>query len=826
MKTVKQYKKSTDLNAQVTSSVWVKRLVTSVLGMSILVGVGAVSAAEAEMDRPDARAAWRAEWHEEGSTAFKSHDKHGGAWNAEYRRKMLDTADKERGKWGRMIPGVTKDGTALLGAATMGITGSTATATTLAAATGTTWVNMGPTKADVATNGGTSLTKSDAGRPTGIVIDPNNASIIYAAFAGGGLWKTTNGGTTWAPMTESLGTLSIGTVTLDPTNSATIYLGLGDAFDGTGIGMVKSLDGGVTWSAPVYLGDSTVINAIQVAPLNSSIVLAATNKGLYRSSNAGATWSLLSLPTGQTAVPYIWTMAWTGGSSFAISLEATPGVATGTTNGQIMVTGDNGNTWTKASGFTKTSGVGRTSIGVAASNRSILYAMAAIPNASSSSDLADLFKSTNGGISWTALGVTAKRYTKTNTESTTLGTLLNGQGWYNHMVQVDPLNPSIAYFGGALLVAKTTDGGLTFTQKSNWLAQFSLAYVHADFHTSAMSGTTLIVGTDGGLFKSTDGGTTFTDALNLGLTTHLIYSVGSSPANLNAMIGGFQDNGTRVRSGATSTFNQYIGGDGFGSAVHRTNANTMLGSLYYSRIYKSTDGGLTFALASTGITESNNSSTAPFNTGITTWEGAANADTIFTWANAKAYKSVNYAGSWAALGVTGLPTTSFYIRGVGVAASNVNALGIVANGGRVFLSTNGGTSWTTPAALPNNGSSLSKIAFDPTNPSIIYVTSAAADSTKNHAWKSVNAGASWTAIDTNGLPAGAPVNTIKADPSTPSTLYAGTHFGVYRSVDSGTTWARFGTGMPLVNVDDIYISADSTMVRAASFGRGFWQLNP
>ncbi|MBI3284217.1 MAG: hypothetical protein HYZ65_05100, partial [Burkholderiales bacterium] len=757
-----------------------KRLLSVAVGMTIAVGAGAAFAEQEEKDNAGDRARWRAEWHEEGAAKkVKENDKHGGAWSVEFRRKMLETADKERGKWGRQIPGVKKDGTVLLGAATNKTSGTSVTTSTLlaAAAAGTTWVNMGPTRADVAKNGGTSLAKSDAGRPTGIVIDPANSSIIYAAFAGGGLWKTTNGGSSWAPLTESLGTLSIGTVAMDPNNSSTIYLGLGDAFDGTGIGMVKSTDGGATWSAPVYLGDSTVINAIQVAPLNSNIVLAATNKGVFRSQDAGATWTALSLPTGQTAVPYAWTIAWTGGSSFAVSLEANPGAASGTTDGQILVTGDNGNTWTKASGFTKTSGVGRTTIAVAPSNRSILYAMAAIPNATSSADLADLFKSTNGGISWTALGVTSKRYTKTNTESTTLGKLLNGQGWYNQMVQIDPTNPSVAYFGGSLLVAKTSDGGSTYTQKSNWLAQYSLPYVHADFHASAMSGSTLIVGTDGGLFKSTDGGTTFTDALNIGLTTHLIYSVGSSPANVNAVIGGFQDNGTRVRSGSTTTFNQYIGGDGFGSAIHRTNANTMLGSLYYSRIYKSTDGGLTFALASTGITESNNSSSAPFNTGITTWEGAANADTVYTWSNTKVYKSVNYAGSWTALGVTGLPTTSFYIRGVGVAASNVNAVGLVANGGRVYLSSNGGTSWTAAGALPNNGSSLSKIAFDPTNPSVVYVTSVAADSSKNHAWKSVDAGVSWTAIDGNGLPTGAPVNMIKADPGTPSTLYAGTHFG-------------------------------------------------
>jgi hypothetical protein len=612
---------------------------------------------------------------------------------------------------------------------------------------------------------------------------------------------------------------------MDPNNTSTIYLGLGDAFDGTGIGMVKSTDGGTTWSSPVYLGDSTVINAIQVAPTNSTIVLAATNRGLFRSIDSGASFSLVSLPTAQTAVPYIWTMVWTGGTNFAISLEANPGVTTGTTDGQVMTTTNNGASWTKATGFTATAGIGRSSLGVAASNRNILYVMAAVPNATSSSDLAGILKSSNGGSTWTTVGSPSKRYTKTNTESSTLATLLNGQGWYNHMVQVDPTNPSVAYFGGALTLIKTSDGGSTYTQKTNWLAQFSLPYVHADFHASAMQGTTLIVGTDGGLFKSTDGGTTFTDALNLGLTTHLIYSVGSSPANVNAMIGGFQDNGTRVRSGTTTTFNQYIGGDGFGSAIHRTNGNIMLGSLYYSRIYKSTDGGLTFAAASTGITESNNSSTAPFNTGITTWEGAANADTIFTWSNLKVYKSINYAGSWTALGTTGLPTTSFVIRGVGVAASNVNVIGVVGSGGRVFLTNNGGTSWAAATALPNNGFSLSKISFDPTNPNTIYVGSVAADSTKNHAWKSTDFGVTWSTID-SGLPAGAPVNILKVDPGSSSTLYAGTHFGVYRSLDAGATWARFGSGMPLVNVDDIYISPDSTLVRAASFGRGFWQLNP
>lgn len=781
------------------------------------------AAAPVEMDRPTARAFWKSEWYAEGSApTVRPHGKNGGPWSADFRRQMIDAAARERAKWGRMIAGSV--------AGTSGsLLGSTALAT--AAATGTTWANIGPTRADVARNGGVSLNITDAGRVSAVLIHPTDPNTLYAGFSGGGVWKTTNAGGSWAPLTENLGSLSVGALAMDPAHASTLYLGLGDAFDGTGIGLLKSTDGGATWSGPVYLGDATVINAITVSPLNPALLLVATNTGLYRSTDAGASFTRVAIATGQAGNPYVWSIAATGGNGFVVSLEASPAATSGTTDGQIWVTGDAGVTWTRASGFTKSGGVGRTTVAAAPGARSTLYAMAAVPNATSTSDLADVFKSTNGGVSWTALGLPRKRYANANSESRTMATLLGGQGWYNQLVLVDPANANTVYLGGQLLLAKSTDGGASFRQVTNWLGQFSLPYAHADFHAGAIAGGKLIVGTDGGLFQSANAGTSFTDQLNVGITSHLVYSVGSSTNNRQAVIGGFQDNGTRVRkidaSGGTSTFNQSLGGDGFGSAVHRNTATTMLGSLYYTRIYKSTDGGATFTAASTGITESNNSAAAPFNTGIVYWDGAASADTVFTWVNAKAYKSTNFAGSWSALGTTGLPTTGFVIRGLGVARSDVNRLGLVASGGRVFLSANGGGSWSAAGTLPNNGLSLSKIAFDPVNPSTLYVASVAADATKSHLWKSTDAGASFTAIDTAaGFPAGVPVNTVVVDPGSTSTLYAGTHLGVYRSTDGGGSWARFGAGMPLVNVEDLFVSADSTLVRAASFGRGFWELTP
>jgi hypothetical protein len=123
--------------------------------------------------------------------------------------------------------------------------------------------------------------------------------------------------------------------------------------------------------------------------------------------------------------------------------------------------------------------------------------------------------------------------------------------------------------------------------------------------------------------------------------------------------------------------------------VHANNGATMLGSLYYTRIYKSTDGGQNFVSASSGITESNNSAAAPFNTHIISFPGDATGNTVFTHVNLKVYKSTNYASTWTALGTTGFVGTGA-IRNIGVSKSNVNVIGAVATGGRVFLTSNGG----------------------------------------------------------------------------------------------------------------------------------------
>jgi hypothetical protein len=696
-----------------------------------------------------------------------------------------------------------------------------------------TWINLGPTKANFATNGDITLNATDSGRVRSIIVD---GSTIYVASAGGGVWKSTNSGSTWAPITDDEPSLSDGSLAMDPNNHSTLYLGFGDPFDGTGVGLVKTTNGGASWSAPVFLGNETIIAQVLVDPSNSNIVLAATNDGLYRSTNAGTSFSQVSINTGHTGVaPMVWSIASTGASngvnSFALSLEGNPSVTSGTTDGQVWTSTDDGATWAKATGMTKASGVGRITLASAPSHQQTVYAMAAIPNDFDTSDLADIFKSTDGGQTWAALGVngTNKTYTNPDNESTYVGDILHGQGSYNQFVAVDPTDPNTVYFGGSLLIAKTTNGGSSFSEVSNWLGQFGLPYVHADCHAATFDANgNFYAGTDGGVFKSTDGGATFTDSLNVGLIDQLVYSVGSSPVVPDGVIGGFQDLGTRLRESSTSVFDQVIGADGFGSDLNRTNPQDMLGSLYFDQIAKSSDGGANWVDATSGISEANDPNNAPFYTKIVQWQGTGSTgNQLYTFSNFKVYKSTNYADSWTALPTT--VTNSGDIRNIGVAPGNSSDVGAVASGGRVFLSSTGGSSWSEATTPTNDQASLSYVSFDPANPNTVYVASVAPIAGASHLWKSTNFGTSWTQIDgsdgtPNGFPTGIPVNVVIVDPQDSNTVYAGTQLGLYSSSDGGASWSRFGAGLPLVNIDDLYISADDKVIRAASYGRGFWQL--
>jgi photosystem II stability/assembly factor-like uncharacterized protein len=768
-----------------------------------------------EADNATERAKARAEWYNEGYGTRKERVsarrlRSQGLWSVEFRRFMMEAAERERQKWGALIPGNSDAKPSLDPGDRVSALG------------GASWTNIGPTKANFIFNGVT-LNVTDAGRVRSFAPHPSDANTLYVAFSGGGVWKTVNGGANWAPLTEGLGSLSVGWLAMDRANPNTLYLGLGDPFDGTGIGLVKTTDGGANWSNPVFLGNATIINHVFVVPGASNIVLASTNMGLFRSTDSGTSFNLVTIATGQAVQPYVWSIASAGGTNLVMSLEANF-AAVGT--GQVYYSGDNGATWSRSANIENPGVIERITVASAPSAPNVVYAMAT----NVGGQLVDIFRSATGGQSFRGLRATRQQFVNPagSVTSPASAAFFNTQGWYDQLLIVDPADPNHLFFGGALNIAQVTgaDNPTTAVWRlvSEWLGRFNLPYVHADAHAAAYDAAgALYFGTDGGIFKSTNNGQTFTDALNVGITTHLIYHLGSSTINRDVVIGGFQDNGTRVRESTGTIYNQTIGGDGFGCNIKASDPSQMLGTVQFLSMRKSTNGGQTFAQACTGGLPCGS---GPFISRVLPWSGSATGDVVFTHSNTAVWKTNDYAANWAQVGGNVVATGA--LRNVNVAHSNQDVIGAVASAGRVFVTSNGGTNWTdVSAGVPNNGLSLSDIYFDRVDPNIVYMSSVAPDAAAAHLWKSTNFGATWARIDNSGgFPTGVPVNAVRSDPANPAILYAATHLGVYRSTDAGANWVRYGSGMPLVEVTDFYIAPDNSMLRASTFGRGFWELAP
>lgn len=802
-----------------------------------------------EADRPDLRRDWNLWWF-------------GGKLSPAYLDYKNRVAAREMKHWGALLPKAagTNALPAIIGAAAA------------PSGTGGTWTSLGPTA---------NLTDStwpdhDSGRPSAIAVDPAS-NTLYLATSGGGMWKCANadpsatGDWTWTSMTDGLpnasssGNVSVGALTLSPADAQVVYLGLGDAFDAEGRGFYKSTDGGTTWTESTGIGAQT--RSYQILALDANVVLWGTNDGLKRSTNGGTSFAAV---TGGPATGEAWSIQAFSTTDLICSVVDSSGL------GRIYYSSDAGATWapTPLSGLGTDTTPGRITL-AAVPNGTQGYAEAeAITTDPTSGTVTKdvvgrgVFSTSDKGHSWTwkaAPTISGGLFQSADPGMSSDG----GQAWYNHAIAVDPANGNHLIMGANLAMYRSLDGGATWQQMTQWYGSGHV-YSHADFHTTATKGGIIYVGNDGGLsiFKDpwiatipTKNPTlTFVDSTrNLGLATHLVYNVGSTTAT-NVADGkyrislGLQDNGTRLRQPTTAgapltetdgTFEDRIGGDGFGTVIHPTDGNQILGSLYYTDIYRATDGGATytsFKESITGITEIQNPKTAsnfaPFQPRLVLGD-TAHPDTVYTATNGTVYQSTNFGSSWTGLGRTGLPAAgtsstsdpadALYIRNIGAAANDPNALGIAANQGRVFLSYNGGSTWTQAARLTNNGSYTSAIWFDRTNAKTVYVASVVPDATKNHLWKTTNGGTSWTPLDgsataSNGLPFGIPVHAVVTDPKDPNTVYAGTDFGVYFSVDGGSNWSRFGSGLPMVAVRDLYIAPDGSFLRAATYGRGVWEL--
>lgn len=433
------------------------------------------------------------------------------------------------------------------------------------------WTSLGPIGEPTGGNTGT-------GRVNFLRFLPGNSNTMFIGTPDGGLWKSTDAGTTWTTNTDFLSVIGCSDLAIDPTNTNNMYLATGDLEgDRNSIGVLKSTNGGTTWN-PTTLSflpsDGVTISKLLMDPANPLIQLVATSNGVYRTTDGWATVT-------QTEIgDVLKDMKFKPGDPNTVYVSGTI----------FSKSTDNGVTWTPVTaGLPSSASVVRISLAVTPGNTGYVYAL--IGKASDNS-LLGMYRSTNSGASFT-LRSSSPNILGSNADGSDI---TYGQAFYDLSIVASPTNAELVTVGG-INHWQSTDGGTTWTNKTAWDA----GIVHADVHDLDYlpgSGTTIFSCNDGGIFKSADNATTWTD-ISHNLSISQVVGIGLSANVATTLVDGEQDNGTNLKIG--SAWHNIFGGDGGQCFIDYTNNNTIYAQYVQGDFERSDDGGVTFNPIQTGL---------------------------------------------------------------------------------------------------------------------------------------------------------------------------------------------------------------------------------
>ncbi|MEI2737704.1 MAG: hypothetical protein V9F01_02850 [Chitinophagaceae bacterium] len=607
------------------------------------------------------------------------------------------------------------------------------------------------------------------GRISAVAVLPSNEQVIYVGSPGGGLWKTINGGTNWQPLTDNNSTwMSIFAITIDPTNSNTIYVGT------SGSGILKSTNGGTTLAA-AGAGPGGTVRKILIDPSNANIVFAACTNGIWRSTNAGTSWTQVH-------------------SGSKEDLEFKPGdlnimYAAGN---DVYRSTDNGVTWTQVTAAQGITNTGRTLVAVSPANPNYVYAVQA-----SGSLFGRMYKSTDAGLTFTTTVVGSPASGTNYFGYETNGTGTSGQATYDMALDVSPTNPAEVYIAG-IICWKSVNEGTSFTAITAWSLPNGVGYNHADVHGLFWVNSTIYSISDGGIYKSINNGDDWTD-LSTGLGIRQFYRIANSQTNATVITGGAQDNGSVVRQ-VSGTWADWLGADGMEGLVSPTNHLNIWGTSQNGSIYRSTNGGNSYS----GLPKPSNGQW------VTPLAIHPTNETIVYGGWTGVYKSTNSGSSWTNIS-SGVITVT--LADLAVAPSDPNYI-YASTGSTLYVTTNDGVTWTTRSAP----ATINDIAVDPTNPSKIWI---ACNSTTNRVMVSIDAGATFTNVSSN-LPA-IVARAVVVDDNTPRGIYVGMNIGVYYKTEPDANWTNYSDNLPLVAINELEIQKNDGKIRVATYGRGVWE---
>jgi photosystem II stability/assembly factor-like uncharacterized protein len=686
------------------------------------------------------------------------------------------------------------------------------------------------------------------GRIADIEVHPRDRSTWYVAVGSGGVWKTTNAGTTWTPVFDDQPSFSIGEITLDPRNPEVVWVGTGENVSGRhvawGDGVYRSRDGGRTW-ARMGLARSEHIGRILVDPRNSNVILVAAEgplwagggeRGVYRSADGGATWTRvlhIDDDTGATDLEFDPSNPDVVYAAAYRRRRHVWGFLAGGPKSGIHKSADGGLTWRQVTTGLPKDHMGKIGLAVTAADPNVVYA-----TIEAKADERGFYQSTDKGESWE----------KRNPY------ISGGTGpHYYQEIEASPTNAGLVYQVDVFLHV-TRDAGRTFTMLETGRDK------HSDNHAIWIdpdNGRHLIVGTDAGLYETWDEGTTFRHFPNLPIAQ--FYKVAlSARTPFYDVLAGAQDLGTL--HGPSRTFNREgirnhdwytpLGADGYGVAFdprdpdllylmwqegqlyrrdrrseeaisirpqpaegdppERWNWDAPLlvsahdpHRLYYAsqRLWRSSDRGDTWTPVSGDLTRGLNRYEQPF---------------------------LGRVWSVDALHDTGAMSKYSTIASIAESPLDGNVLIVGTDDGLVQVSADGGQSWTRTAAMPGAPARafINDVEASLFDARTIYVV---ADAHKDgdfapYAFVSADLGRTWRSI-AGDLPKGTIVWAIEQDHVDPDLLFIGAETGLYFSSNGGKNWLELAGGVPTISFRDVQLHRRETDLVGASFGRGIYILD-
>jgi len=619
------------------------------------------------------------------------------------------------------------------------------------------------------------------GHINAIAPHPTDPNTVYIAADSGGVWKTTDGGTNWTPLTDQLSIMNHGAVALDPQSPNTVYIGTGAYQSGSsGDGIFRSLDAGATWNQIATTGQvGNQVTEIVVHPTDSNVIHATTSSGYYRSLDGGASWSQRL-------------------SGVCTALEVnptTPDTLYVGRSGQGVYRSTNGGTsLTKLAGGLPASGFSTVVMDLCKGNPQVLYA--ALVNGGS---LQGLYRTADGGTTWT--------------KKTATPNFPSPQGSWNAYVGVDPTNENTAFCGGVdsryavAGIIKTTDGGNTWVEKAA-----TAPTVHPDHHCIAFGPTgTIWEGNDGGIYKSTNGGNTWSN-MNATLGASQIYNIVVHPTSLNRALGGTQDNGTPEKTGSSLTWPQLQVGDGGFSVIDSSVTTRRYTTYVYLDVTRWNNS------SGTGITGPWGSDPTNF---IAPLVGDPNSTTTLLGGTNRIWRTTNASTgtpTWTAIS-TSTVAGGGTINAIAVAKGASNTIYSGSSTGKVYVTTNASTWNNRSTGLP--AQEISDIVISPYDAGTAYVSFYKTINAR--VFKTTDYGVTWTDA-TGTLITGVSANALAVDfDAVPPALYVGAGAGLYMTLDSGATWIKNDASLPNVNVADLWLDAANRVLTAGTYGRGAWK---